>query len=195
MKMKTIAMMVATGCAMSILTGCGIPKEEHNAKLAELNTAWQEIETLNGKNTDLDSLYNAEKAKLRTSRIELEDTTTRLKASQTKEAVTAASLADEKSKISGLERDVSSAKSATLTAKEATAEVEAELATLQEEHAELQTRFSQFERNMNALNGEPAESAAPEVGGEQLTLEEMVGESAPTKPKTAMDLLNEMGAQ
>jgi chromosome segregation ATPase len=192
---KAMAMMVAAGCAVGMLTGCGIPEEEHNAKIAELNTAWQEIESLKGKNTDLDSLFNSEKAKLRTARIELEDTITRLKGSQKKEAVTASALASEKSTVAGLEKEVSSAKSATMRAKEETVEVEATLVALEEEHDALQVRFDQFNRNMQALSGAPTETAAPVVVVEELTLEEMVAEQAPTKPKTALDLLNEMGAQ
>ena len=39
MKVKAIVMMAVAGCAVSMLTGCGVPKEEHEAKLAELNTA------------------------------------------------------------------------------------------------------------------------------------------------------------
>jgi hypothetical protein len=45
------------------------------------------------------------------------------------------------------------------------------------------------------LSGTPAETAAPVVVVEELTLEEMVAEPASTKPKSALDLLNDMSAQ
>lgn len=188
MQMKTIAMMAAVGCAVTLLTGCGVPQEEHDAKIAELNTAWQEIESLKGKNTDLDSLLNAEKAKLRTARIELDDAAERITASKTKQAETASALASEKSKVSGLESDVSSAKAATMRAQEAASEVEAELAKLQKEHQKLQGRFDQFEKNMRALDsaqaGRSAPKAAPKASG-----------PAKSDAETAMDLLNQMSIQ
>ena len=49
MPMRRIVMMVMAGCMIGMLTGCGVPKEEHEAKVAELNAAWEEIETLKGK--------------------------------------------------------------------------------------------------------------------------------------------------
>jgi chromosome segregation ATPase len=183
-QMKKIAMLLAVGCAVSMLTGCGVPQEDHDAVLAELNAKMAEIEDLKGKNTDLDSLLNAEKAKVRTARIELDDATTRIKGLQQKEAQTASALADEKAKVAGLEGDLSSAKSATLTAQDETQAVEEELAQLKEEHKKLKGRFDQFEKNMNALNQAQEPASAPKAAA-----------SPKSDAEAAMDLLNQMSIQ
>jgi chromosome segregation ATPase len=182
MKMKAIAMMAAVGCAVTMLTGCGVPKEDHEAKIAELNTAWQEIESLKGKNTDLESLLKAEQTKLRTARIELDDAAERISASQTKQAETASALATEKSKALGLESEVSSAKAETMSAQEAASEAEAALAKLQEDYKTLEGRFDQFSKNMQALDG--TQSAPGSAHG-----------SARSDAEAAMDLLNQMSTQ
>lgn len=183
MKMKSIAMMMVSGCALVMLTGCGVKQELFDAKVGELNTAWAEIETLKGKITDLESLLNAEKAKVQTGRIELDDATQRITAGQKKEAETASALADEKAKVIGLEKQIATAKTATASAQEATASVEAELATLQEEHKKLQVRFDQFETNMKALDTARNPVSAPKA----------VAPSKPVAEKSALDILNDMG--
>jgi len=185
MQMKTMAMAMAVGCAMTILTGCGVPQEEHDAKVAELNTAWTEIENLKGTITDKETMLDAEKARIRTARIELDDASQRIKALQASEAETKVALADSKTKIVGLESSVSSAKSSTLVAQDRTVEVEDELGKLKEEHEKLQVRFDQFEKNMRALDSaSTTPKAAPKA-------------KAPAKSdaESAMDLLEQMGNQ
>ncbi len=185
MQMKTIAMALAVGCAMTILTGCGVPQEEHDAKVAELNTAWTEIENLKGTITDKETMLDAEKARIRTARIELDDASQRIKALQVSEAEIKVELADTKSKVVGLESSVSAAKSSTLTAQDRTVEVEGELVALQEDYKKLQTRFDQFEKNMRALD---SASAAPKAAPKAKA-------SAKSDAESAMDLLEQMGNQ
>lgn len=185
MRTKTIAMTMVTGCALVMLVGCGVPKEEFEAKVGELNTAWTEIESLKGKNADLESLLNAEKAKVNAGRIELEDATARITASQKKEAETASALADEKAKVVGLEKEVATAQAATVSAQEGTAAVEVELAKLQEEYKKLQVRFEQFDSNMKALNNAQQGTSAPKTAAA----------AKPAAEKSALDLLNEMSAK
>ena len=179
MQMKTIAMMTAVGCAAAILTGCGVPQEDFDAKAAELTAAQTEIKGLEGKNADLESLLNSEQGKVRKKVAELKLANKNIAALKTSEAKTASTLADEKSKSAQLERKVSSAQSATSDAQDLTEKVETKLADLQEEYQKLQARFDQFEKNMNALTAPPKKAAAP----------------APESPKSAMDLLNEMSAE
>lgn len=180
MRMKTIAMMIAAGCAASILTGCGVPQEEHDAKIAELNTAWAEIEALKGSVADKESLLKAEQKKVKSARIELDESSKRISGLKEKEAQTASALADEKSKVEELEGNVASAQSAQAAAQDRVGEAEVELANLQEEYQKLQSRFDQFEKNMRSLSG----SSAPR-------------KSDPNKSdsETALDLLNEMSVQ
>jgi len=180
MRKKTMAMMIAAGCAATILTGCGVPQEEHDAKIAELNTAWAEIETLKGSVADKESLLKAEQKKVKSARIELDESSKRISALQGTSALTASALADEKAKVDELEGNVSSALSAKAMAQDRAGEVEVELADLQEEYQKLQNRFDQFEKNMSSLDG----SSAPR-------------KSDPNKSdsETALDLLNEMSVQ
>lgn len=180
MRMKTIAMMIAAGCAVTILTGCGVPQEEHDAKIAELNTAWAEIEALNGSVADKESLLKAEQKKVKSARIELDESSKRISGLQEKEAQMASVLADEKAKVEELENDVSSAQSAKAMAQDRTGEVEVELADLQEEYQKLQSRFDQFEKNMRALDG--ASSSR-------------VSDPNKSDSEVALDLLNEMSVQ
>lgn len=179
MQKRTIAMIAVVGCAVTMLTGCGVPQEEYDAKLGELNTAWQEIETLKGKNADTQSLLDAEKAKVRTARIEMDDASERIKTSQAKETETASALAAEKSKVSRLESSLTAEKARTMSAQEATDEVEMELAEAQEEIKLLLKRWKQLEDNLNTLDGTVGpDTSAPAAGD-----------------KSALDLLNEMGAE
>lgn len=181
MQKKTIAMMVVAGCAAMMLTGCGVKQEIHDAKVAELNTAWQEIEGLKGKNADLDSLLNAEKAKLSSTRTDLDAATGRIKKLTAKEAETASALADEKAKVADLSSDLSSAKAKATSAQEAADEAGTELATLQAAYKTLQARWNQFNKNMQTL-GQP-QSATPGAAVQE-------GDE-----RSALDLLNEMGEQ
>ena len=182
--MKRIIMMAAAGCAVGMLTGCGVPQEEHDAKIAELNSAWAEIETLKGSVTDLESLLKAEKGKTRNSRIELDAASKRITELTAKEAAAANALADEKGKISELESQLAAATSATGMAEDRTTEAEAALAALQVEYDKLQARFDQFQKNMRSLSGASTPAAAPKTDG-----------SAKSDSETALNLLDEMSMQ
>ncbi|RKX46522.1 MAG: hypothetical protein DRP64_03075 [Verrucomicrobia bacterium] len=188
--MKRIIMMAAAGCVVGMLTGCGVPQEEHDAKIAELNTAWAEIETLKGKVTDTESLLKKEQGKVRDTRIKLDDASRRITELTEKEAVSAAALAAEKGKTAELESDAVSATSSLGMAQDRTTEVEAALATLQGEYEKLQIRFDELRKNILAIDGAssiPAASApaaAPKASG-----------SGKSDSETALDLLNEMSME
>ncbi|MEE9368440.1 MAG: hypothetical protein V3V05_06205 [Pontiella sp.] len=182
MQIKRVVMMVAAGCALGMLTGCGIPKEEHNAMIAQLTAERAESEDqLNGKIADLESTVKSEKAKVRTSRIELDDASDRIKGLQIKSAETASTLAAEKSRASKLESDLTSSKSSALAAQDQALEAENKYSTLDVEYQELKRRFEMFQSNMSSLNsasGSPAPS----------------GSSAPMSDSdAAKKLLEEMG--
>lgn len=179
MQKNAIAMMAVVGCAVTMLTGCGVPQEEYDAKLGELNTAWQEIETLKGQNADTQSLLDAEKAKVRTTRIELDDASDRIKAAQAKEAETAGALADAKAQVSRLESNLSAEKARTVNAQEVADEIAIELAEAQEEIKNLLKRWKQLEDNLTVLD----ETVGPDTG------------ASAAGDKSAMDLLDEMGAE
>jgi len=182
MQIKTIAMMMAAGCAVAMLTGCGVPQEDFDAKVAELATAGAEIEALNVKLADKESLLDAERSKSSNANAKLAAANKSNVALKTKEAQTASSLVDEKAKVARLETDVASAQSATASAREQTREVETELDELQEDYQTLQNRFDQFEKNMKALD--TPRVVAPAVAA-----------PVASETKSALDVLNDMSVQ
>jgi len=190
MQIKTIATMVAVGCAATILTGCGVPQEEYDAKVTALDTAMKDIEGLKGKNADLESLLNSEKSKVRNTRIELDNATKRIATLKKAEAAAASALADEKSKVVSLEGKVSSAQAALASAQTQTADAESALNTLQAEYAKLKKRFESLQKNMNALNAAP-KAAAPRRKAAPAPAQA----PAPTAERSALDVLNDMSTK
>lgn len=192
MSMKRIVMMLVAGCVIGLLTGCGVPQEEHDAKVAELNDAWEEIETFKGKVADLESVLKKEQGKVRNNRIELDDAAKRIADLNEKEAAAAKALADEKSKAVEFESDLAAAKSATDMAKDQTREVEAALAALQDEFDALQNRFDQLKKNMLSF-GEEGSAPAP-AAPKAAQVAPKADDGAPSSDsKSAMDLLDDMG--
>ncbi len=188
MQIKTVAMMIVAGCAIGMLTGCGIPEEEHNAMIADINAkAKAQEDKLNSQIADLDSLLKAEQNKSRTTQITLADTTDQLEKAKKQAAETAKSLTDEKATVAGLEKQLANQKAATDAALAQAGDAEAKYNTLDVEYQELKRRFEMFQKNMSSLGRTsspvgaapaPASSGAPKTDAE-----------------SAMDLLNQMGAQ
>ncbi|VGO21699.1 hypothetical protein [Pontiella sulfatireligans] len=191
MQIKTIAMMVVAGCSIGMLTGCGIPEEEHNAMIAQMASERQTSEDeLNGKIADLESVVKSQKASIRTKTLELDDAAEQITALKKTSAAANKALATEKTKVSGLERDLATSKSSTLAARDQAQEAESQLATLEVEHEALKVRFEQFERNMRALGGSSAPSPVADI-----MAEEVVVETPKTDAEAALDILNQMGNQ
>jgi predicted nucleic acid-binding Zn-ribbon protein len=189
MQKKTIAMMVVVGSAIGLLTGCGIPEEEHNAIIAQMAAEQEAAEDkLNSRIADLESLLKAEKDKVRMTRIELDDTTERIGDLQQKNADATKSLTAEKTKSTNLERELASSKSAAKAAQDQATEVENKYSTLTVEHEELKRRFEQFRKNMSSLNSSVPSSTTTTSGSTS---------GSTTAPQTdsakALDLLNQMG--
>jgi SMC interacting uncharacterized protein involved in chromosome segregation len=189
--MRRIAMMVMAGCVIGMLTGCGVPQEEHDAKVAELNTAWEKIETLKSEVADKESELKAEKANVLNGQLDLDAAKKSFEELTEKNAATTEALADEKGRVTALESDLAAAKSATGMAKDRISEVEAALAKLQSEYDHLQNRFDQLKKNMlsfgsgAAIPAEEPKAAAPEASA---------SDTLPAS-ETAAGLLDEMGMQ
>ncbi len=189
MQIKAIAMMVAAGCAMGLMTGCGVPQEDHDAIVAEMDAKFKKSEAeLNGKLADQDSLLKAEKAKVRTSRIELDDATEQIKVFKQQAATAAAALTEEKAKVLQLEGALAAAKAATAVAQDLATEAESKYNTLGIEHQELKRRFEMFEKNMKSLTQAPAPAAAPSTAPAAQA-------PAPAKSSSAMGILDMMSIQ
>ena len=195
--MRRVVMLVATVCVLGMLTGCGVPQEEYDAKIAELNDAWGEMDTLKGKVADLESLLKAEQGKTRSTRIELDDASKRIKELTEQEAATAKALAEEKGKVAELESGLASAKSAAGMAEDRTDEVQAALDTLQAQYDALKARFDQYVKNMRALGAEPPAEMAVSSPAPQTEAPAAEPESAAAEPESesALDILDDMGMQ
>lgn len=181
--MKRIIMTVAAGCAMGLLTGCGVPQEEYDAKIGELNTAWAETETLKGKIADFESLLKAEQQKFNSKRIELDAAEKRISDQKEKDAAAAKALANEKGKVSELESDLAATKSAKGMAEDRSNEAEDALAVLQGKYDKLLADFDQFKKNMRALGASVPAASAPEA------------DKGNSSSKTALDILDDMDMQ
>jgi len=197
MQKKTIAMMLAAGSAIGMLTGCGVPEEEHLAALAAQEQAFDEAEDkLKQKIAEQETIIDNEKAKVREARINLDDNAERIKDLQQKSAETAKALATEKATVADLESQLKTAKSMASSAQEQADEWESKYNTLEVEYQDMKRRFEMFQKNLSAMGS--SSMPAPAEGSDSSGLEELetMGGSAPA-PKTEKDkaasLLDQMG--
>lgn len=159
--MKKLAMLLASGFAIGMLTGCGIPEEEHNMIISGINDQHkEEVDKLKGTIADNETIIKNEKAKVRQSRIELDDATDRIKGLQQKSAETSKALATEKASVSKLQGELKTSKSRAAAAQDQATEAESKYSTLDVEYQELKRRFEMFQKNMSSLS-EPEPAAAP----------------------------------
>ena len=187
--MKKVLMMLVAGSVVGMLTGCGVPKDEHEAVVADLNAAYEEIETQKSSIAGLETSLQAEQKKVRSSRLELDDAAKSVAELKELEAATAVALVSEQTKVADLESELSAALSTLSAAEIAISELEGALAQLQGEYDELVNRFNQLKKNMLALGGDvPVAASAP--AAEAAPAPAPAGET-----KSAMDLLDEMGMQ
>ncbi len=183
MQKKTIAMMAAAGCMIGMLTGCGVPEEEHLAVIADLEAKHQKaVDELNDTVSEKQSVVDSQKAKLRTKSIDLDNANSKVNDLKNQNAKLSKELAAAKAKGSDLERAVSSAKSAAAAAREDAAAAAERLAALEAENAEVKRRFEQFQKNMQALSAATSPSQASTS-------------ATPSKDQTPLDILNQMSTQ
>lgn len=197
MQKKRIAMMLVSGFAIGMLTGCGVPEEEHLAALASQEAAFKAEEgKLKEEIERQKDLVTNEKAKVRTARIEMDDATERIKGLQQKSAETAKALTAEKSTVADLESQLKTSKSMASSAREQANAWEEKYNALQVEFQEVKRRFEMFKKNMSALAGatDPQPAAAVESDIDSL---EGLGQPVMEEPKSdaqkALGLLEQMG--
>lgn len=193
--MKKIAMLLVTAGAIGMLTGCGVPEEEHLAALENQKTDYEEqIDKLKGEIEAQKDLVSNEKKKVRQGRIELDDATERIQGLQQKSAQTSKELAAEKSKVAKLESELRTTKSKAAAAEDRATEAETSLSTLDVEYQELKRRFEMFQKNMSSMSTAPASAPA---AVEAAPVVEAASTPAPAAPKTdaekASSLLDQMG--
>jgi chromosome segregation ATPase len=185
MQMKSIAMLVAACCAMGILTGCGVPKKEHEAIVAELTANAQAAEeALNAELNETKSSLDAEQAKTRKLQIELSDSVERIDELKSAADELTESVAAEQSKVAQLESDLAAIEATVAAAHQATRDAEEERDLMELEKLETQRRFDMLRAALLDLNERdpadmgiklegilggmdaPAEAASPATGGD-----------------------------
>lgn len=198
MQKKHIMMMLAAGCALGMLTGCGVPKEEHLAALQAKDDAFKEMQdSLNQKIADQENVIKSEKAKVRTSRIELDDASGRIKKLQQEKTDGAQALAAEKTKVADLTTQLRSQKSATAAAQDRAEEAEGKYNTQVVEFEALKRRFEMYQKNMAALNNPASVAPAAAPASDTAELEALGGTEPQPVPDTnkgkVNSLLDQMG--
>ncbi len=153
MQMKSLAMLAIAGCAIGMLTGCGVPQEEVDAMVAQMTSEREQSEAdLKGKIADTESLLNSEKERTRTLQNDLRDSAVLNEELKENNKEMKSELATANSKISSLESSLASAKARITTAESTAADAERERATMELEAAEARTRFEGLIANLIALN-------------------------------------------
>ena len=157
-----------------IVTGCGVPQEEHDAVVAKLQSERADIESsLNDKISDLESIVKAEKAKGKSLRLQLDSTERKLKDGQKKALVAAKEAAKIKSQVTSLERDVNRAESEKSRVEEELADMEEQLSAIEIERDEAINDLEQLRNNMSALSEpkpDPISQSSNEVSPSSQTL-------------------------
>jgi len=187
--MKKIAMLLVTAGTIGMLTGCGIPEEEHNMIIQNLETEHTaKVDQLNSALAEQKDLLEKEQAKVRSTRIELDDATERIKDLQQKSAEMTKAVAAQKTKMSGLAAELKSVNAKLAAAQERATTAETEYSTLDVKYQELERRFEMFKKNIGSIGNQAGSTASP---AEPSTPE------ASSEPKTDADkassLLDQMG--
>ena len=150
------------GCVI-LLSGCGVPQEEHDAAITQLQTSHAEEQTaLNAKITDLETIVKSEKAKAKSHRLEMDSVDRKLKELQKKNAEVIKEVSSAKSQISSLKRNIRRAEQARDQAREDLADMEINAAQIQADKDELQVRWQQLIDNLNGVN--PDQKLSKEEG-------------------------------
>ena len=136
--------------ALCLLAGCGVPQEEHDAMILQLQSEKTEIETsLNEKIAELESIVKAEKAKVKSHRLEMDNAERKIRDFQTKNAQSIKDVAKAKSEITSLKRSLNRAEDARDRAEDKVSRINDQLAQIQSEKDDIQFRFDQLVKNMN----------------------------------------------
>ena len=153
MQIKSIAMLAAAGFVIGMLTGCGVPKDEHEAIVAELTANAQAAEdALNAELNDTKSLLDAEAAKAAKLQIEVNGSVDRIAELKSTADELTDSVAAEQSKVAQLEADLTAVKATVATAQQETRDAEEERDIMELEKQETQRRFDMLRKAIIDLN-------------------------------------------
>ena len=114
--------------AIFLIAGCGVPQEEHDALVLQMQTEKAELEAnLNTKISELESIVKSEKAKVKSHRLEMDNAERKIKDLQTKNAQSVKDLAKTKSEITSLKRSLNRAEDARDRSEKKISETESQL--------------------------------------------------------------------
>ena len=162
--------------AVLVVTGCGVPQEEHDATVTQLQTERANLEEmLNGKISDLESVVKSEKAKGKSMRLQLDSTERKLREPQKKAISAAKDAAKVKAQVTSLKREVSRAESTAKRVKDQLSSAQEQAKTVEDDRNELQRRLDMLMNNMSGLSNsgalpDPIESDVMDAGAEALVL-------------------------
>ena len=194
MQIKTIAMLAVAGCAIGMLTGCGVPQEEHDAIVAKLKSDSEAA--LNAKDLELQEAVSLQKA--------AEETVSSLRgdlrnsnALNGEQKNTISDLKGEIAKVRGevssLESQLKSTKASVRSAQSMAAEAEEERAAMEMQAQSDRERFEALIVNLIELNKlKPADVGFPELTG-SVSVDDSFS-SEPATGESALDLLDQMGS-
>lgn len=136
--------------SLILLNGCGVPQEEHDAIVIQLQSELADFKTdTEQRISELESIVKSEKAKVKSHRLEMDNAERKLKDLQQKNADLVRDIAKAKSEIVSLKREIERSDSAKERAQAATSKAEEQLAEVVLERDDLKFRFDQLINNLN----------------------------------------------
>ena len=165
MQIKSIAMIVIAGCAIGMLTGCGVPQEEYDAMVAQLTsekeTAVNEMQT---KLDDTTSLLTAEKTRTSSLNSDLRDSTVLNDELKQANDELKATIEDANGQISTLESQLATARASIRTAQDRATAAENGRSQAEMETRNTERRFNELILNLINLNKiKPSDVGWPEL--------------------------------
>lgn len=138
------------------MSGCGVPQEEHDAKIKQLLTNHtNDVIALKADISELDEVVKSEKTKAKAHRIEIDSADRKLKELQKKNAESIKELASAKTDITSLKRRLEREEDAKDRAQADARSLKNQLNQALSDRDEVQKRYDQLIDN---LNGEQQES-------------------------------------
>jgi len=194
MQIKSIATVLIAGCAIGMLTGCGVPQKEHDAIVAQLNADHEQVANdLKTKLADAESLLTAEKTRAGNLTADLRSSTALNDELKKSIADLKSSLENANSEISGLESQLKSAKASIASAQQMTVDAQNDAASARMEAQETQRRFDELVANLIALNKIKPEDVGFDNLSSDVAPSMDMGAGAGSGPSEVSSLLDEMG--
>ena len=199
MQIKSIAMLAVAGCAIGMLTGCGVPQDEHDAIVAQLNAEAQASEdALNATLAETKSQLVAELAKTGKLESEIQNTAARIEELKLATDESNNLLAAEQNRALQLEADLAAVTATVDSSHQQALDAENQRDLMEMEKIETQRRFDMLRAALLDLNNKNPDDLqikliVDDMGGTPAATESIT-QSAPAASDTesVKGLLDEM---